>query len=204
MAKKKKQRRPAANTWLDGQLLIAMPGLYDGVFARSVVYVCAHSKEGAMGLILNQRADDITFPGLLEQLGLVEGDIVADLAPSIVHKPVHLGGPVETSRGFVLHSADYHSEESTTAIDGEISLTATLDVLKAMAEGHGPDQAMLALGYAGWAAGQLESEIQANGWLSCPADLDLVFGGDVSTKYRRAMTKLGIDPAFLVAASGRA
>jgi len=189
--------------YLDGQLLLAMPSMNDSRFHRSVIYMCAHSHEGAMGLIINQQADHITLPRLLEQLEI----------PSIVSKPaairvksmaVHVGGPVETSRGFVLHSADYFVAESTLPIDGKVCLTATIDVLKAIATGRGPDRAILALGYAGWAPGQLEREIQANGWLSCPADTDLVFDTNLDSKYGRALDRLGVNPLHLVATAGRA
>ena len=156
-----------------------------------------------MGLIVNQRASHISFSELLKQLGIGsdKGDDIR-LDPADVE--VHVGGPVETGRGFVLHSSDYHAAESTLAIDGGVSLTATIDILKAIAAGKGPDRAILALGYAGWRAGQLESEIAANGWLHCPADLDLLFDRNVEDKYERAMTKIGIDPLHLVSDAGHA
>jgi putative transcriptional regulator len=180
---------------LTGQLLVAMPHMADPRFARSVVYLCAHSGEGAMGLVVNRLIDSLSFESLLEQLG-VEASVPADM-------PVHFGGPVESSRGFVLHTTDY-VQDSTLLIDDEIALTATIDVLKAIAAGEGPKQRVLALGYAGWAAGQLDAEIQANGWLLVPADLDLVFGNGNDTKWTRSMAKIGIDLTLLSSEAGHA
>jgi putative transcriptional regulator len=189
--------------YLEGQLLVAMPVMTDKRFARSVIYMCAHSAEGAMGLIVNQRAPHIGFRELLKQL-----KIAIDKNDGILIGPgemdVHVGGPVETGRGFVLHSSDYYAADSTLAIDEGVSLTATIDILKAIAAGKGPDRAILALGYAGWRAGQLESEIAANGWLHCPADLDLLFDRNLEQKYERAMSKIGIDPSHLVSEAGHA
>lgn len=189
--------------YLDGQLLIAMPSMTDPRFHRAVIYMCAHSAEGAMGIIINQRAPHITLPKLLQQLDVLGDDPVPSLI-SFRSRTVHLGGPVETSRGFVLHSSDYFSSESTLPIDNGVCLTATIDILKAIATGKGPDQAILALGYAGWAPGQLEHEIQVNGWLSCPADSDLVFDPNLESKYDRALAKLGINPSHLVCTGGHA
>ncbi|MEM1371892.1 MAG: YqgE/AlgH family protein [Pseudomonadota bacterium] len=188
------------DTYLDGQLLIAMPVMDDARFERSVIFICAHSDEGAMGLVINQQANEITFPDLLERLGIVSD--LPDAQKSLAQIPIHVGGPVETGRGFVLHSRDYFVADSTLSIRDGICLTATVDILKAMAHGSGPDQALLTLGYAGWSPGQLEREIQANGWLNCPADNDLVFGGRVERKYDAALNKLGIDPSFLVNDAG--
>lgn len=198
-----RKRRARSESCLEGQLLIAMPIMTDRRFARSVIYMCAHSAEGAMGLIINQRAPHISFRELLKQLGIGSGngdDILVDAADL----DVHVGGPVETGRGFVLHSSDYHATDATLAIDEDVSLTATIDILKAIALGKGPSRAMLALGYAGWRAGQLESEIAANGWLHCPADIDLLFDRNLELKYERAMSKLGIDPSHLVSDAGHA
>ena len=198
-----RKRKARGDGYLEGQLLVAMPIMTDKRFARSVIYMCAHSAEGAMGLIINQRAPHISFRELLKQLSIASGkgdDIEVDQADL----EVQVGGPVETGRGFVLHSSDYHAAESTLSIDEGVSLTATIDILKAMAKGKGPDQAILALGYAGWRAGQLESEIAANGWLHCPADLDLVFDRNLEQKYGRAMSKIGIDPSHLVSDAGHA
>ena len=196
--------RAAKSHYLDGQLLIAMPGMTDKRFARSVVYVCTHSAEGAMGLIVNQRASHISFPQLLQQLGIVTKNAAESVPPEILIKEVHVGGPVDTKRGFVLHSADYFAATNTMAIDSSISLTATIDILKAMAKGTGPDKAMLALGYAGWGAGRLEAEMQHNGWLHCPADPDIVFSRDVDLKYNQALARIGIDISHLVSDAGHA
>jgi putative transcriptional regulator len=190
--------------FLDGHLLIAMPLMSDPRFARSVVYLCAHSEEGAMGLIINQRAPHISFPDLLERLGIVRSKTEDDRSREILSMSIHVGGPVETGRGFVLHSADYFANDSTLPIEDGVCLTATIDILKAIAAGEGPDQAILALGYAGWSPGQLENEIQANGWLNCPADPDLIFDPDVESKYTRAFAKIGIDPSHLVSDAGHA
>ncbi|VAW16823.1 UPF0301 protein YqgE [hydrothermal vent metagenome] len=182
-------------------MLIAMPSMGDPRFGRSVVFVCAHSKEGAMGIVVNKLVSGITFPDLLEQL---------DIEPSASPRPplesfkVHFGGPVETARGFVLHSADYQLESSSMAIDHHVSLTATVDILKAIAAGEGPDHTLLALGYAGWSAGQLENEIRANGWLHCDADEDLLFNTDVERKYDQALAKIGVNPSFLSGEAGNA
>jgi putative transcriptional regulator len=196
------KKRKSQDGYLDGQLLIAMPIMTDKRFARSVIYMCAHSAEGAMGLIVNQRASHISFNELLKQLGIMPGNI--DVPESLTEMNVHVGGPVETGRGFVLHSSDYYVAESTLPIDDGVSLTATVDILKAIAGGKGPDRAILALGYAGWRAGQLESEIAANGWLHCPADADLLFDRDLDQKYERALSKIGIDPSHLVSEAGHA
>src|SRR5919106_490428 len=181
---------------LTGQLLVAMPHMADSRFARTVVYLCAHSAEGAMGLVVNRLIDSLSFDSLLDQLGLEANGEALEM-------PVHFGGPVESSRGFVLHSADY-IQDSTLVIDDDIALTATIDVLKAIASGNGPRQRVLALGYAGWAAGQLDAEIQANGWLMVPADHELVFGLDNDTKWERAIAKLGVDLSLLSSEAGHA
>jgi putative transcriptional regulator len=185
-------------------LLIAMPAMGDPRFARSVIYLCAHSADGAMGIIINQRAPNISFTELLEQLNIVPTQDRISLPAGLHAMAVHLGGPVETGRGFVLHSADYFKAESTLPIDESVCLTATIDILRDIAKGTGPDKALLALGYAGWAPGQLESEIHANGWLNCPADPELIFDAEVDRKYLRALGKLGIDPIRLVNDSGHA
>lgn len=193
-----------AASFLDGQLLIAMPGMEDERFARSVVYICAHSSDGAMGIIVNKPVDDISFPDLLEQLEIVSGEDDIRLPSRAKTMRVHRGGPVETGRGFVLHSDDYRTENATLPIDDGVCLTATIDILRAIVENRGPTRALLALGYAGWAPGQLEGEILANGWLTCAADPDLVFDGDLETKYDRALLKLGIAPGMLSRESGHA
>ncbi len=201
----KKSRKGENNGYLDGQFLVAMPAMADKRFARSVIYMCAHSGQGAMGLIINQRAPHISFSELLGQLSIAGGEDGAETAgPAVRDMDVHVGGPVETGRGFVLHTSDYFAADSTLPIDDGVSLTATLDILKAIAVGRGPDRAILALGYAGWRPGQLESEIAANGWLHCPPDIDLLFDRDIDQKYDRAMSKIGIDPSHLVSEAGHA
>ncbi len=202
-APKRRKRVVGNDGFLEGQLLVAMPLMTDKRFAKSVIYMLAHSDEGAMGLIINQHAPNISFPELMKQLSLApqadeeELEVASDI-------PVHLGGPVDTQRGFVLHTPDYCSQDSTLSIDPRVSLTATVDILKAMAGGRGPNRAILALGYSGWTAGQLESEIHANGWLHCPADPDIVFHPDIDTKYERALSRIGIDPSHLVSQAGHA
>ena len=190
--------------YLDGQFLLAMPGMADTRFSRSVVYICAHSPDGAMGLIINQPARKITFSDLLLQLNLVPADELIRLPTPAEKLPVLKGGPVETGRGFVLHTADFFIDHSTLPIDDCVSLTATVDILRAIAKGDGPRKAMLALGYAGWSPGQLEEEIQQNGWLNVPADPGLLFDGDLEGKYGRALKLLGIDPARLSGEAGHA
>jgi putative transcriptional regulator len=185
-------------------LLIAMPAMGDPRFARAVIYMCAHSADGAMGIIINQRAPNISFTELLEQLNIVPPEDRIRLPAGLTAMSVHLGGPVETGRGFVLHSADYFKAESTLPIDESVCLTATIDILRDIAKGSGPHKALLALGYAGWAPGQLETEIHANGWLNCPADPELIFDPAVDRKYSRALHKIGIDPIRLVNDSGHA
>jgi putative transcriptional regulator len=191
-------------SYLDGQLLIAMPVMEDERFARSVIYICAHSSEGAMGIIVNRPAGSIDFPELLVQLDIVEKPEQIKLPDHAESMKVLRGGPVETGRGFVLHSSDFFIKDATLPIDDGICLTATVDILKAIAGGKGPKHAILALGYAGWAPGQLENEIQDNGWLHCDADPDLIFGDDIEDKYDRALHKLGIEPGMLSAEAGHA
>lgn len=187
--------------YLDGQLLIAMPVMTDPRFERSVIFMCAHSEEGAMGLIINRATDEISFNDLIERLE-IQGEDTPEIDARGADVTVHIGGPVETGRGFVLHTEDYYAENSTLAIKNGICLTATVDILKAIADGSGPRQAILTLGYAGWSPGQLESEIQANGWLNCPADGELVFETNLDNMYERALNRLGIDPSFLVTEAG--
>jgi len=194
----------ASRGYLDGQLLIAMPVMDDPRFERSVIYLCAHSSEGAMGIIVNRPAGSIDFPGLLVQLDIIKKSDQIKLPENAESMKVLKGGPVETGRGFVLHSSDFFIEDATLRIDDGICLTATVDILKAIAKGAGPKHAILALGYAGWAAGQLETEIQHNGWLHCDADPDLIFGGDVEEKYLRALAKIGINPGMLSTDAGHA
>lgn len=189
---------------LEGQILIAMPNLDDGRFDHSVIYLCSHSEQGAMGLVLNQVANHLSFEELLMQLDIVSDDTAIRLPHSIRGMNVFKGGPVEVERGFVLHSDDYVIDRSTLPIHNGICLTATLEILKAMADGRGPEKALLALGYAGWAPGQLESEIQENGWLTGPADQNLIFDPEFDHKWQRAMASIGIDPAMLIGEAGHA
>ena len=190
--------------YLDGRLLIAMPIMDDERFSRSVIYLCAHSSEGAMGIVVNRAAGSIDFPGLLVQLNIIDKDHQITLPDAAESLKVLKGGPVETGRGFVLHSSDFFIKDATLPIDDGICLTATLDILKAIASGTGPKQAILALGYAGWAPGELENEIQHNGWLHCDADPDLIFGRNVEDKYKLALDKIGIDLAMLSSEAGHA
>lgn len=182
---------------LDGKLLIAMPSMGDPRFNRSVVYICAHSDDGAMGLIVNKPAADLNFGDLLEQL-----DIKAERP--IEGIDVHYGGPVEHGRGFVLHSRDYEAQDATLNVNEAFGMTATLDILEDISQGHGPQSCLLALGYAGWGPGQLEDEIRDNGWLTCDADAGLVFSGDHDGKWKAAMQVVGIDPRMLSSEGGRA
>jgi putative transcriptional regulator len=190
--------------YLDGQLLVAMPAMADPRFKRAVIYMCAHSADGAMGIIINQRARDISFVKLLEQLEIIPEDDEDDEYTDLDAMAVHIGGPVETGRGFVLHSSDYFAADNTLPIDDSVCLTATVDILRAIASGEGPHQALLALGYAGWAAGQLETEIQTNSWLTCRAEPNLIFDPDLEGKYERALAHIGIDPSHLVSDAGHA
>jgi putative transcriptional regulator len=188
-------RVPAGEAYLAGQLLIAMPTLVAPPFARTVIYLCAHNDQGAMGLVVNKPLPSIDFPTLLDQLGIPHGDLLGKTR-------VQFGGPVESGRGFVLHSADYRAEK--TVVVGEVAVTSTLEVLQAIANGAGPSRHLLALGYAGWSAGQLDAEIQANGWLNVPCDPDILFGDDLSVKWEQAIAKLGFDPTMLSTEAGHA
>lgn len=193
-----------ATDTLEGQFLIAMPSMGDSRFEHSVIYVCSHSEQGAMGLIVNQVAKHLSVEELLIQLDIVDDDNAIRLPSQVRGMNVHKGGPVEIERGFVLHSDDFQLNQSTLTIDNGICLTATLEILRALAEGTGPRQAMLALGYAGWAPGQLEDEIQANGWLTAPADPEILFDPNSERKWQRALGSLGIDPALLLSEAGHA
>lgn len=183
-----------ASGYLTGQFLVAMPQMGDARFERTVIYLCAHTAEGAMGLVVNRALENVRLPDLLRQLN------IPDTASAEAIR-VHFGGPVETGQGFILHSADY-VQDSTLMVGGGVGLTATLDILKDIARGSGPVRSLLALGYAGWGAGQLEGEIQANGWLTVPADEALLFDHDLETKWERALAKIGVDIRLL--ASGAA
>ena len=184
------------DTYLEGQLLVAMPTMTDPRFERTVIYLFAHSAAGAMGLVVNKALDNITFPDLMSQLGIEPPPVDQQIA-------VHFGGPVDTGRGFVLHSTDY-VRDATMMVGDKVALTATVDVLKAIAAGNGPKRRLLALGYAGWAPGQLDAEMQANGWLNVPADEDIVFDRNLAGKWQRAVAKLGIDLSHLSVEAGHA
>ncbi len=190
------QTDDANDNHLAGMLLVAMPGMPDPRFDRSVIYLCAHSSEGAMGIVVNQIAENVEFSAIVEQLGI-------EPTPDAASLKVHVGGPVESSRGFVLHTQDY-VHENTLLIDAEFALTATVDVLKAIAGGTGPRQRVFALGYAGWAAGQLDAEIQKNGWLIAPPDERIVFELDDTEKWTGALAKIGVDPSLLSSTAGHA
>ena len=187
-----------ADGYLAGQILIAMPSMSDPRFARTVIYLCAHNADGAMGLVLNRLINSITFKDLLDELK------VEDLPPGESSSPaIHFGGPVETGRGFVLHSADYVGPDSMP-LSGTFALTATVDILKAIAVGEGPQQHLLALGYAGWGPGQLDGELQENAWLCVEADPELVFDAGLDQKWERALAKLGISASLLSSDAGHA
>ena len=182
---------------LGGKLLVAMPGLGDARFDRSVILICAHSPDGAMGLIINKPVREMNFSMLLAQLNIAASDGSRDIR-------VHFGGPVERGRGFVLHSPDYAGGPATMAVPGGFGMTATLDVLQAIAQGDGPRRALLALGYAGWGPGQLEAEIARNDWLTADAPADLVFASRDADKWLGALRHMGIDPLSLSPIAGRA
>lgn len=182
--------------FLEGHLLLAMPAMSDERFERSVIFVCSHSEDGAMGLVINRHLPSLSFSELLEQLDI-------DVDVPVREIPIHAGGPVETGRGFVLHTADY-VQDSTLVVSETLALTATVDILRAIAEGGGPRHHLLALGYAGWGSGQLEREIANNGWLTTPADEELVFNTDPENMWPRAMAMLGVDVSMLSSFSGHA
>ncbi|SIT85665.1 putative transcriptional regulator [Yoonia rosea] len=182
---------------LVGKLLIAMPDMSDPRFAKTVVYMCAHSEEGGMGLIVNKPEKGIRFSKLLAQMEIPVSSNARDLR-------VHYGGPVDYQRGFVLHSSDYASDTGTLDVDDNYRMTATLEVLEDLAKGEGPDVAMMALGYAGWGPGQLEYEIRQNGWLTCAPTDEILFGADNAGKWAAALKLLGVDPLLLSATAGRA
>ena len=189
--------------YLEGQCLIAMPNMGDARYERAVVFLCAHSADGAMGIILNKPAPHVSFVDLLAQLNVIDDDDIR-LPDSALRVPVHTGGPVETGRGFVLHTSDFRLKEATLVTPGDVCLTATVEILRAIARGGGPSHALLALGYSGWAPGQLEQEICDNGWLHCEADHDLLFDPNIELKYERAVKKLGFEPHVLSSAVGHA
>ncbi|WP_374573071.1 YqgE/AlgH family protein [Phenylobacterium sp.] len=189
---------PAHEGFLSGQMLIAMPGIGDERFERALVLVCAHDEEHAMGLAVNRPVEGLTLPDLLERLDIPS-------TGESPQEPVLVGGPVERERGFVLHTDDYEAPEASLAVAPGVALTATRDVLTAIAShDHAPRRALMALGYAGWGAGQLEDEIRHNVWLTCEPDEELIFGADHEAKWARALAKLGIDPKFLTSQAGQA
>ncbi|MCU0907547.1 MAG: YqgE/AlgH family protein [Rhodobacteraceae bacterium] len=189
---------PTAATFdLTGRLLVAMPGMGDPRFERAVIFMCAHSPDGSMGLIVNKPTPGVTIDALLDQLQIAKG-------PGSTGRIVHFGGPVEHGRGFVLHSGDYQANASTLRVTDRFGMTATLDILDHIARGSGPERSLLMLGYAGWGPGQVEDEIARNGWLVADATEALVFGPDDSRKWEAALRSLGIDPLLLSAAAGRA
>jgi putative transcriptional regulator len=187
----------ASSASLEGQLLIAMPTIGDPRFDRAVILMCSHGPEGAMGIVLNKHVGNMRFSDLLEQLDIEAENIAPD-------PPIHFGGPVDMGRGFVIHSKDYDVAEQTVKVTGSIHLTATIEILKAMARGKGPKRAVLALGYAGWAPGQLEMEIQANAWLNCAADDQLVFDEAIDRQWSRALKSLGAEALTLSTEAGHA
>ncbi|SNY92056.1 putative transcriptional regulator [Cohaesibacter sp. ES.047] len=190
---------------LEGQFLVAMPNLKGPHFERSVVYLCSHSQDGAMGLVVNQVSTQITFPDLLRQVDILgENDDMINLPMPARGMDVLNGGPVDQGRGFVLHSADYKLESSTLAVSDEICLTATVEILRALAEGRGPKSALLTLGYAGWSPGQLEDELQSNSWLTCSADSSLLFDCTPGERYDRSLQLMGIDLSMLSSEAGHA
>jgi putative transcriptional regulator len=181
---------------LAGQLLVAMPQMQDHRFQRSVIYLCAHNDDGAMGLVVNKLIGTLTLAELLDQLSIPHA--------AVSNEPrVHFGGPVESGRGFVLHSADY-VEDGSLVVGNAMALTATLDILRAIGRGEGPRKSLLALGYAGWGPGQLDHELQQNGWLHAPADEEIVFGKDLDKKWTRALAKVGVDLTALSGEAGHA
>jgi putative transcriptional regulator len=193
----KEDRTTGGTNFLEGKLLIALPGMSDPRFAKSVIFICAHSSEGAMGIVINRPIEGLGFREMARKLDLAVMATTPDF-------PVLSGGPVETGRGFVLHSADYKADQSTLAVSDNVSLTATLDILRAMVEGHGPQHALFALGYSGWGPGQIEGEIQMNGWLHCDADQIILFDTAIDAKWNASLRKLGIDSSGLSAHAGRA
>lgn len=196
IGKAEKPGLSATPSWLTGQMLVAMPGMADPRFVRSVIYICSHGPSGAMGLVINRLFGAADFPMLLEQLNI-------DSTPETPEMSVQFGGPVEMGRGFVLHTSDY-LHEGTTRIDDRISVTATIEIIQDIASGKGPSRSLMLLGYAGWGAGQLEEELKSNGWLTVEADEDILFDSDLDSKWDRAMAKMGISPSMLSSLQGNA
>jgi putative transcriptional regulator len=188
---------------LSGKFLIAMPGMGDNRFDRSVVFLCAHSQEGAMGFIINQELESPAIPDFLMQLEIINEDEVDGIPDELAKAALNVGGPVEPGRGFVLHSYEYESD-ATLDVTDTVRLTATLDILRLIATGKGPKNCLVALGYAGWSAGQLEDEISSNGWLTVDADDLIIFDQDHTKKYERSLKLLGVDAALLSSDAGHA
>jgi len=186
-----------ADSFLLGKLLIAMPGMQDKRFEKSVIFMCAHSDQGAMGIIVNKPLEGLTFRELVEKLDV-------HVTAKTPDPPVMFGGPVGTGQGFVLHSAEYAAKDATTTVTPEISLTVSVDILRAIAEGRGPEKALFALGYAGWGPGQIEGELKSNGWIHCDPDKSILFDLQHNAKWRAALAKLGVDLSGLSADAGRA
>ena len=191
------------NNSLEGNFLIAMPGMGDARFEKSVIYICAHSQKGAMGFMINRTLDSPSIGEFFTQLEIVKEEESADLAKNYQNIQLCSGGPVEPGRGFVLHSSEF-KRESTLVVDDNVCLTATLEILRAIVTGKGPEKTLLTLGYSGWAAGQLEQEIVSNGWLICPAASSIIFSGNHSGKYQKALQLLGVDPLLLSGDAGHA
>ncbi|MDM9623664.1 hypothetical protein A6U87_03105 [Rhizobium sp. AC44/96] len=188
--------------FFDGQFLIAMPGMADSNFSRTVIYICAHSDAGAMGFVIN-RPQDLTFTDVLLHLEMIKDEEAIMLPPHSRDLLIQTGGPVESGRGFVLHSDDYLCESSIPVSD-DICMTATLDIIRAISKGAGPKRATMLLGYAGWGAGQLEAEVGNNGWLNCPANEELIFDRNLDDKYERALAGMGVTAAMLSTEAGHA
>ena len=186
------------NAFLSGKLIIAMPAMGDPRFKRSVVCICAHNEDGAIGIIINKIIESLSFSKIIKQLKLNK-----NMTKNDYNNHIYFGGPVETERGFILHSADYSSENSTS-INSEISMTASTEILQALIDGNGPNKSIVALGYAGWGPGQLDTEIQSNAWLSVESDLELVFSAKTAEKWDMALEKIGVNPALLSTEAGRA
>lgn len=188
---------------LCGKFLIAMPGMSDARFERSVIYICAHSAEGSMGFVINQLMEEPTVPDFLKQLEIVSEEEHENVQEIVHQAQLSVGGPVEPGRGFVLHSSEFTSS-STINVDEGVSLTATLEILRAIATGKGPEKYMMILGYSGWSAGQLEAEILQNGWLSVKADHSIIFDCQLEKKYDQSLSLLGVDAALLSSSAGNA
>lgn len=188
------------NTYLSGHLLIATPTIGDERFDRTVIYICAHDPEGAMGIVLNKPSADVTFKNLLENLE-IKSDI--KVSEEIENMPIFAGGPVDTSRGFLVHSQDFH-HKSTITVQDEISVTGTLEGIAALSDNKPPQNMLFALGYSGWTAGQLENEVKQNAWLTVQATPELVFTSETNSLWNQSLEAIGINAAQLSSLSGQA